>query len=76
MRERRWRSFSASCYRNEPFRLDATEIGPYMSAKCALRVEHDRPAWPAPKHHPMPERTILFFVPFDSEQRTIGQRLP
>ena len=67
MRERRWRSFSAFCYRNEPFRLDTTEISPYMSAKCAFRIEHDRPARPTPKHHPMPEHTIPLFVPFDGK---------
>jgi hypothetical protein len=71
MRERGWRSFSASFYRNEPFRLHTTKLGPYMSAKCAFRIEHDRPARPAPRHHPMPERAIPFFAPFDGEQRTI-----
>ena len=47
-----------------------------MVAKCALRIEHDRPVSPSPKHHPMPERATLLSMPFYREQRTIRQILP
>src|SRR5512140_876148 len=61
---------------DKPFRLHATEVGTHVATKCVLRVEHDRPVRPSPKHHPMPERTIPFFVPLDRKQRTIWQSLP
>ena len=71
--------FSILLYRtnsNEPFRPHAAEVGAHVATKCALRVEHDRPARPSPKYHPMPERTIPLFVPFDGEQSKIRQGIP
>ena len=62
--------------RDEPFRLHATEVGAHMVPKFTLRVEHNRPTRSSPKHHPMPERTTPFSVPFDGEQRKIRQGVP
>src|SRR2546421_12114109 len=59
--------------RNEPLRLHAAEVGAHMATEYALRIEHNRPTRPSPKHHPMPARTIPLFVPFDARNARSGR---
>jgi hypothetical protein len=64
-----------SSHFDKPLGLHSSEIRAAVSAQALLGVKHTSAVHAAYKYHPVPERPLPFHVPFDREQREIGERI-